>query len=148
MEFCAARLGIMMRLQGVLQIVFGGAVLALAPLALWGDNSTEHSKFAGVYLSRKVGTTMNLSLGKDGSATVTEAPNGSDATTLFGHWTDMGGQVKVDFDAVEGNPPEPPNVPAVLGVCPRGVHRGGGSDKLRACPFEGMVPATTPPAAI
>jgi hypothetical protein len=103
-----------MRRQGVLRFLFGGAVLVLVlvlvPLGLFGDSTTEHSRFAGVYLSRNVGTSMNLSLGRDGSATVTESPDGSEATTLFGHWTDLGGQVKVDFDAVEGNPAEPPMI--------------------------------------
>jgi hypothetical protein len=102
-----ARLERMKRLQGVLQVALGGALVALAPLALWGDSTTVHSRFAGVYLSHNVGTSMNLSLGKDGTATVTESPDGSDAKTLFGHWTDMGGQVKVDFDALDGAPAEP-----------------------------------------
>ena len=52
---------------------------------------------------------MNLSLGADGTATVTEDP-GNGTTTLFGHWVDSGSQVKVTFDAVEGKPVEPPMV--------------------------------------
>ncbi len=44
---------------------------------------------------------MNLSLGADGSATVTE-DSGNGATTLFGHWVDTGGQVAVTFDASAG----------------------------------------------
>lgn len=52
---------------------------------------------------------MNLSLGADGTATVTEDP-GNGTTTLFGHWVDSGSQVKVTFDAVEGKPAEPPMV--------------------------------------
>jgi hypothetical protein len=83
-------------------------VWPFTPAAL-ADNTTAHSKFAGVYLSRNVGSTMNLSLGKDGTATVTEDP-GSGATTLFGHWVDSGSQVTVTFDAVEGKPVEPPMV--------------------------------------
>jgi hypothetical protein len=90
--------------------------LALACAIVWpstpaalADNTTAHSKFAGVYLSRNVGSTMNLSLGKDGTATVTEDP-GNGATTLFGHWVDSGSQVTVTFDAVEGKPVEPPMV--------------------------------------
>ena len=44
---------------------------------------------------------MNLSLGPDGSATVTEdAGNGT--RTLFGHWVDSGNQVLVTFDAAQG----------------------------------------------
>jgi len=52
---------------------------------------------------------MNLSLGKDGTATVTEDP-GNGARTLFGHWVDSGSQVTVTFDAVECKPVEPPMV--------------------------------------
>lgn len=43
---------------------------------------------------------MELSLGPDGTATVTEDPGGA-PTTLFGHWVDTGNQVKVSFDATE-----------------------------------------------
>ena len=50
---------------------------------------------------------MNLSLGSDGSATVTEDPGNSTTTTLFGHWADSGSQITVTFDAQEGNPAEP-----------------------------------------
>src|ERR1700748_1253453 len=109
-RFCEAMLATMKRTSSVLLIVLG-AVSALSPLLIWGENEPpQHSHFAGVYLSHNVGTSMNLSLGKDGSATVTEAPNGADAQTLFGHWTDLGGQVKVEFNAVEGTPAEPPMI--------------------------------------
>ncbi len=52
---------------------------------------------------------MNLSLGRDGTATVTEDP-GNGSTTLFGHWVDSGSEVTVTFDAVEGKPVEPPMI--------------------------------------
>ena len=87
----------------------------LACAILWSsqaglaDNTTAHSRFAGVYLSRFAPPSMNLSLGKDGTATVTE-DTGNGATTLFGHWVDSGSQVTVTFDAVEGKPVEPPMV--------------------------------------
>lgn len=103
------RLGIMMSTNGIVKLILYG-VVAVVPITSRGDSSTQHSKFAGVYLSHNVGTSMNLSLGRDGSATVTESPDGSAATTLFGHWTDLGGQVKVVFDAVEGSPAEPPMI--------------------------------------
>jgi hypothetical protein len=73
------------------------------------DNTTAHSRFAGVYLSHFALPSMNLSLGRDGTATVTEDP-GTGAKTLFGHWVDSGSQVTVTFDAVEGAPLEPPMV--------------------------------------
>jgi hypothetical protein len=50
---------------------------------------------------------MDVSLGLDGTATVTEdAGNGT--VTHFGHWVETDNQVKVSFDAVEGKPAEPP----------------------------------------
>jgi hypothetical protein len=82
------------------------AILWPSTQAALADNTTAHSRFAGVYLSHFAGPTMNLSLGKDGTATVTEDP-GNGATTLFGHWVDSGSQVTVTFDAVEGKPVEP-----------------------------------------
>jgi len=89
--------------------------LPLACAIVWSsqaalaNNTTVHSRFAGVYLSRFAAPSMNLSLGRDGTATVTEDP-GNGATTLFGHWVDSGSQVTVTFDAVEGKPVEPPMV--------------------------------------
>lgn len=84
-------------------------VLMLSPLAALCGTTNTHSKFAGVYRSidgAKDGGFMNLSLGSDGSATVTEDP-GTGTKTLFGHWVDTGSQVMVTFDAEEGKPAEP-----------------------------------------
>jgi hypothetical protein len=80
----------------------------VSPIAL-ADSTGAHSKFAGVYRSQLTGPSLVLSLGADGSATVTEDP-GTGAITLFGHWVDSGGQVAVHFDAVKGEPAEPPMV--------------------------------------
>ena len=54
---------------------------------------TTHAKFAGTYASRakddtKPGPTMDLSLGLDGTATVTEDA-GNGAVTHFGHWVEI-----------------------------------------------------------
>ena len=62
-------------------------------------STTTHSKFVGTY----VAPAMELSLGSDGSATVTEEP-GSSTTTRFGHWVEWNSQVRVTFDAGEGQP--------------------------------------------
>ena len=90
------------------------ALWLLAPAAVLSASTTTHSKFVGTYLSppgddAQPGPSMNLSLGADGTATVTEDP-GNGTTTLFGHWIDSGSQVKVTFDAVEGKPAEPPMI--------------------------------------
>jgi hypothetical protein len=92
-----------------LQLALAFAIVLPSAQRAFADNTTAHSRFAGVYLSRNVGSTLNVSLGRDGTATVTEDP-GSGATTFFGHWVDSGGQVTVTFDAVEGKPAEPPMV--------------------------------------
>jgi hypothetical protein len=65
-------------------------------------STTLHSKFIGTY----VAPAMELSLGSDGSATMTETP-GNSTITLFGHWAESDSMVKINFDAVEGQPPEP-----------------------------------------
>jgi hypothetical protein len=65
-------------------------------------STTLHSKFVGTY----VAPAMELSLGSDGSATVTEEP-GNNTITLFGHWAESDSMVKVSFDAVDGQPAEP-----------------------------------------
>ncbi len=95
------------------QVLLGAAWL-LFPAAAVSGSTTTYSKFVGTYLSQakdatKPGPSMNLSLGSDGTATVTEDP-GNGTTTLFGHWVDSGSQVKVTFDAVEGKPAEPPMI--------------------------------------
>jgi hypothetical protein len=86
--------------------------LLLSPVAALCGNTNVHSKFVGVYQSRlsagpTAGPSMNLSLGPDGSATVTEDV-GNGTITLFGHWVDSGNQVVVTFDASEGKAAEPP----------------------------------------
>jgi hypothetical protein len=88
------------------------AVLLLSPAIAFSGSTNTHSKFVGAYLSQplngaKAGPSMDLSLGPDGTATVTEDP-GNGTITLFGHWVESGSQVMVTFDAVEGEPAEPP----------------------------------------
>jgi hypothetical protein len=92
-----------------LQLIFACAISWQSTPAALADNTVAHSKFTGVYLSQNAGPSMDLSLGADGSATVTEDP-GNGAITLFGHWIDSGGQVAVTFDAEKDKPIEPPMV--------------------------------------
>jgi hypothetical protein len=92
-----------------LQLILAGAISWQPTPAALADSTVSHSKFIGVYLSQQAGPSMNLSLGADGSATVTEDP-GSGAITLFGHWVDTGGEVGVTFDAEQGKSTEPPMV--------------------------------------
>ena len=90
-------------------LLLAWAILWQAPPIALADSTGAHAKLAGVYRSREAGPSLVLSLGADGSATVTEDP-GAGAITLFGHWVDSGGQVAVKFDAVKGEPVEPPMV--------------------------------------
>ncbi|MGA3225590.1 MAG: hypothetical protein ABSC65_17630 [Acidobacteriaceae bacterium] len=90
-------------------LLLGALLLAAGAL---GATPTTHAKFAGTYASRsaedaKPGPSMDVSLGLDGTATVTEDA-GAGAVTHFGHWVETDNQVKVSFDAVEGKPAEPP----------------------------------------
>jgi hypothetical protein len=83
--------------------------LLLSTVAGFASNTNTHSKFAGEYFSRgndggRDGSFMNLSLGSDGSATVTEDPGTGNTTTLFGHWADNGNQISVTFDAQSSEP--------------------------------------------
>jgi hypothetical protein len=85
--------------------------LMISPLAAFSSSTNSHGKFAGVYMSQghdggRDGAFMNLSLGPDGSATVTEDPGTGNTTTLFGHWAENGNQVTVSFDTQAQQPTE------------------------------------------
>jgi hypothetical protein len=94
---------------------FGGFVLGACLLFATGELGavqTTPARFAGTYASRstdgkKPGPSMDVSLGVDGTATVTEDA-GNGAITHFGHWVETDKQVKVSFDAIDGKPAEPP----------------------------------------
>jgi hypothetical protein len=96
------------------------SLLVLLPLAyvlaapcLWAGDSL--GKYAGVYHGEtrtKEETraqssegayairhhTITLSLGKDGSATLTESPDAVSETTRFGHWSYAAGLITLRFD--------------------------------------------------
>jgi hypothetical protein len=97
------------RNQSFSGLLLGAVLLAAGAL---GATPTTLAKFAGTYASPsgdegKPGPSMDVSLGLDGTATVTEdAGNGS--VTHFGHWVETDNKVKVSFDPVEGKPAEPP----------------------------------------
>jgi hypothetical protein len=98
-----------------LHLLVAGAAIVLALVAAPAFAS---SKYAGIYSSEAPDTTdatgpagpaFSISLGPDGSATVTQ-DLGKGAITTFGHWADAGSQVTIKFDDVEGKPTEPPMV--------------------------------------
>src|ERR1700733_5835213 len=94
-----------------LRLLLAGAMLSLSPLAALAEITYIHSSFVGVYVTRapKTAPTMSVSLGADGSATVTQDP-GQGSTTSFGKWQDDGRQIKVTFNAAAGEQPEAPMV--------------------------------------
>jgi uncharacterized protein (DUF58 family) len=94
-----------------LRLLLAGAMLSLSPLAALAENTHIHASFVGVYVTRapKTAPSMSVSLGADGSATVTQDP-GQDSTTLFGKWQDDGRQIKVTFNAAAGEQPVAPMV--------------------------------------
>ncbi len=88
-------------------------VLALVATPVFGG-----SRYAGIYSSEApdtpeptsaAGPAFSVSLGPDGSATVTQ-DLGKGAITTFGHWTDAGSQVTIKFDPVGDKPADPPMV--------------------------------------
>jgi hypothetical protein len=94
-----------------LRVLLAGALLSFSPLVALADTPNLHSGYAGVYLTRlpKTAPSMSVSLGPDGSATVTQDP-GQGSTTYFGKWSDNGNQIKVTFNADAGEPQPAPMV--------------------------------------
>ena len=89
-------------MEAMMRRCFVLVVCFVSPVAAVLASAGMHSKFVGTYIA----PAMELSLGSDGTATVTEDP-GNHTTTLFGHWIESGSTVKVTFDAVAGQPAEP-----------------------------------------
>src|ERR1700761_382837 len=85
-------------------------VLFLWPLLGYGS---DDGKYVGAYYSHaheagRTGSYMNLSLGYDRTATLSEDPGTGVETTLFGHWTASANGITLTFDPQEGRPTEPP----------------------------------------
>lgn len=87
------------------------AVAILAPMQAVSATDPLDSRLAGVYLSHTGhdGPYMSLSLGEDGTATLTEDP-GTGAIVRFAHWTDPGGEVTIRFDPEDGKPAPAPMI--------------------------------------
>jgi hypothetical protein len=91
------------------------AVLALVATPVFGS---PFSHYAGIYSSEAPDTTdaagpagpaFSVSLGPDGTATVTQ-DMGKGAVTTFGHWSDAGSQITIKFDAAGDKPADSPMV--------------------------------------
>ena len=91
-----------------LRVLLAGVIVSISPLAALAADGHIHASFAGIYVTRapKTAPSMSVSLGADGSATVTQDP-GQGSSTFFGQWHDEGNQIKVTFNAAEGEPAPP-----------------------------------------
>jgi hypothetical protein len=94
-----------------LRVLLAGVMVSISPVAALAADGHIHASLAGIYVTRapKTDPTMSVSLGEDGTATVTQDP-GQGSSTYFGHWQDEGNQIKVTFNATEGEPAPPPMV--------------------------------------
>jgi hypothetical protein len=92
----------------IVRVLVASATLLSSPLAVLAATTDIHPGFAGIYVARvdKKAPSMSVSLGVDGTATVTEDP-GTGSITSFGHWANDGSQIKVTFDADAGEPATP-----------------------------------------
>jgi hypothetical protein len=82
-------------------------LLALPIVALAKE---DLSKYTGTYKgeTRAAGHhTMTLSLGDDGTATLTQSPDAVNEITSFGHWTHQGDMIRLNFDPVDKQPTPP-----------------------------------------
>ena len=52
---------------------------------------------------------MTLSLGDDGTATLTQSPDAVNEITSFGRWIRQGDMIKLNFDPVDRQPTPPPD---------------------------------------
>ena len=94
-----------------LHVLVASAMLLFSPLASLAGNTSIPKGLAGIYVARvaKTAPSMSVSLGDDGTATVTGDP-GTGSITSFGQWTGEGNQIKVTFTADAGEPPAPPMI--------------------------------------
>lgn len=99
------------RTKSYLRGLVAHALLLLTPAVVFAGNTHQTSGLAGIYVARvaKTAPSMTVSLGPDGTATVT-GDLGKGSITSFGSWQGDGSQIKVTFNAEEGAPAEPPMV--------------------------------------
>ena len=85
------------------------AFLVILPIVALG--SEDLSKYAGTYRGEAQSfrdRTMTLSLGDDGTATLTQSPDAVNEITSFGHWVRQGDMITLTLDRVGKQAPPPP----------------------------------------
>ncbi len=102
-------------------------VLGTLPVYAGGAAHNDLKKFAGVYKgetraadeSREQSRegayaikhhTIVVSLGTDGTATVTQSPDAVSESTSFAHWARAGNEIRLTFDPQAGKPASAPMV--------------------------------------
>jgi hypothetical protein len=83
------------------------AILVVLPMVAMGKE--DPSKYSGTYKSetRSISyLTMTLSLGDDGTATLTQSPDAVNEITSFGRWIRQGDIIRLNFESV-GKQPAP-----------------------------------------
>jgi len=71
-----------------------------------GQDETREQSHQGDYATRH--HTITLSLGADGTATLTQSPDATSEITSFAHWSHAGDQIKLTFDPVDKQPTPAP----------------------------------------
>jgi hypothetical protein len=85
------------------------ALLVTLPIVAMAKE--DLSKYTGTYKGEVRATrnrTMTLSLGDDGTATLTQSPDAVNEITSFAHWTHQGDMIRLNFDPVNKQPTPPP----------------------------------------
>jgi hypothetical protein len=85
------------------------ALLVALPIAAMAKE--DLSKYTGTYkgeIRAARNHTMSLSLGDDGTATLTQSPDAVNEITSFAHWTHQGDTIRLNFDPVDRQPTPPP----------------------------------------
>jgi hypothetical protein len=85
------------------------ALLVALPIAAMAKE--DLSKYTGTYKGATHAArnrTMTLSLGDDGTATLTQSPDAVNEITSFGRWTHQGDVIKLNFDPVDRQPTPSP----------------------------------------
>jgi hypothetical protein len=85
------------------------AVLVILPIVALG--SEDLSKYAGTYRGETQSfrdRTMTLSLGDDGTATLTQSPDAANEITSFGRWVRQGDMIMLTLDPVGKQAAAPP----------------------------------------
>ena len=85
------------------------AFLAILPLVASGNE--DLSKYSGTYKAETQSIhdrTMMLSLGDDGTATLTQSPDAVNEITSFGRWVRQGDMIMLTLDPVGSQAAPPP----------------------------------------